>query len=119
RRDRWESECGDRIDLYFTNYCRNYWMKEWYVVSPDLSIHLQYLLLRLAMLRFLFFCNPALDTAAAAEGDERIRLLDAAAVSTSSRFSRGIVHGIGFERQLRKLAEEPRCRQLAPFLLKL
>jgi hypothetical protein len=119
RRDRWQSDCGDRIDLYFTNYCRNYWMKEWYVVSPDLSIHLQYLLLRLAMLRFLFFCNPALDAAAAAAGDEKQRLLDAAAVSTFYRFSRGIVHGLGFERQLRRLAQDPQCRALSPYLLKL
>jgi lysine-N-methylase len=93
RRQRWLEVLAGRIDLYFENYAKNFWMREWYVTSTDLLAHSQRLLVRVAMLRFLLFGHPWLQ---AAEGfddlDARREALDRAAVDVFYKFSRGIEH---------------------------
>ncbi|MFQ5712837.1 MAG: flagellin lysine-N-methylase [Candidatus Scalinduaceae bacterium] len=56
----WESNYGERIDIYFTNYFRNCWIKDIYANSPGLLEYFSNLLLRFAILRFLFFSHPDL-----------------------------------------------------------
>lgn len=57
-----EQHFTDTLDLAFTNYCANYWFKEWYTSEKDLTVHQRKLLIRVALLRFLIYCHPSLDT---------------------------------------------------------
>ena len=113
RRQRWETAFGDRIDLYFTNYSRNYWLLEWFTHSPNLTAHADKLLLRIALLRFLLFCHPRL------EETETREALDAAVVETVQRFSRAIEHQRNFVSRLHQALEESGMDKLAPLLLSL
>jgi lysine-N-methylase len=92
RRQSWVGVLPERIDLYFENYAKNYWMREWYVTSPDLLAHAQRLLVRIAILRFLLFGHPALKAAAQADLPEKRQVLDQAAVDVFFKFSRAIEH---------------------------
>ncbi|MGR3175256.1 MAG: flagellin lysine-N-methylase [Candidatus Scalindua sp.] len=61
RRSYWESSAfGERIDIYFTNYCRNFWINYLYCFSTDLLKYFRFMLVHYAVLRFLFFSNPEL-----------------------------------------------------------
>jgi lysine-N-methylase len=93
RRQLWLDRYADRVDLYFENYAKNFWMREWYVSSSDLLIHAQRLLVRVAVLRFLLFGHPALLEAAATDDLTLQReALDRAAVDVFYKFSRAIEH---------------------------
>lgn len=88
---------AEAIDLYFQNYCKQFWMREWYVFSPSFLVHLQGLLVRVAILRFLLVGHPALvEIAACADPAERQRRLDALAVQVFYTFSRAVEHSDGF-----------------------
>lgn len=54
---------GDRLELALENYARNWVMREWYVSAPDLATHVQRLLVRVAIARFLLLQDPRLDDA--------------------------------------------------------
>ncbi len=92
RRDTWRKQHGARIDLYFENFARTYWLREWYTRSPDLMVHTLTLLVRIAVLRFLLFSHPSLPAALAAPVDEQRAALDRAAVEVFYKFSRAVEH---------------------------
>jgi len=93
RRQFWLDRHAERIDLYFENYAKNFWMREWYVISNDLLVHAQRLLMRVAVLRFLLFGHPWL-LEVSASGDTALQrtALDRAAVDVFYKFSRAIEH---------------------------
>jgi lysine-N-methylase len=96
RRDAWTAGLSDRIDLYFENYAKNYWMSDWYTRSPDLLAHAQQLLVRVAVLRFALFSHPDLQ---AGPGDDLAAgraTLDRVAVEVFYKFSRAIEHDPAF-----------------------
>jgi len=93
RRQFWLERHHDRVDLYFENYAKNFWLREWFVTSPDLLVHSQRLLVRVAVLRFLLFGHPWLKAAMSLEDPAAQReALDRAAVDTFYKFSRAIEH---------------------------
>jgi lysine-N-methylase len=92
RRQAWLDVFPDRVDLYFENYAKNHWMREWYLGSPDLLVYAQRLLVRVAMLRFLLFSHPALQEVATADIGVRREALDRVAVEVFYKFSRAIEH---------------------------
>jgi lysine-N-methylase len=92
RRQFWLDGHAGRIDLYFENYAKNFWMREWYVTSHDLLVHAHRLLIRVAMLRFLLFGHPSLLEAMAADAPQQREALDRAAVDVFYKFSRAIEH---------------------------
>lgn len=95
RRDRLQAAFGARLDLYFENYCRNYWFGQWYTGSASLLAHAQNLLVRVAVLRFLLFSHPDLADLCEKEnlaGEAARTALDRAAVEVFYKFSRGIEH---------------------------
>jgi lysine-N-methylase len=96
RREFWREALPGRIDLYFENYAKNFWMREWYVSSEDLLLHTLRLLIRVAMLRFLLFGHPALEAARALPIEARTEVLDRAAVEVFYKFSRDIEHDGAF-----------------------
>jgi lysine-N-methylase len=92
RRDAWLAREAGRIDLYFENFARTYWQREWYTRSPDLMIHTQTLLVRIAVLRFLLFSHPSLPAVLDAAPEQRQAALDRAAVEVFYKFSRAVEH---------------------------
>jgi hypothetical protein len=93
RRQFWLEHLHDRVDLYFENYAKNFWLREWYVTSPDLLAHAQRLLVRVAILRFFLFGHPWLKPAMSLQDPEQQRdVLDRAAVDTFYKFSRAVEH---------------------------
>lgn len=104
------------IDQYFENYSRNFWFKDLFIKSPSLASHMQNLVLRIAVVKFLFFCNPALnplfDAAETLTPEAAKKILDDAAVNTFYQFSRGIEHDKEF---LSKLHTELGKQQMDSF----
>jgi lysine-N-methylase len=98
---------GERLDLYFTNYAKNFVMREWYVYVPNLVAYLQMLLLRVAMLRFLLFSHPRLDEVAAEADEARQReALDRILVEVVYTFSRSLDHNDDFLTAMTQLLDE-------------
>ncbi len=117
RRRWWEAEHAARIDGYFSNYARNYWLTNWYTTSPTLAAHLLKLLVRQAALRLLLFCHPAL--APPTERDIAIeqKTLDAVVVEVVYKFTRAFEHFEEFLKQLNQSIETWDAAKLIPELL--
>lgn len=97
RRQCWTSALPDRIDLYFENYAKNFWLRDWYINSSDLLAHAHRLLARVAVLRFLLFSQPSLLAAAGADNPlVKREALDGAAVQVFYRFARDVEHDASF-----------------------
>jgi lysine-N-methylase len=80
-----------RVDTYFANYAMNYFLQDWYTSAPNVAAHMQNLLLRVAIIRFLLLCHPTL---AGESLDEKT--LDRVAVEVFYKFSRGVEHNEQF-----------------------
>jgi lysine-N-methylase len=97
RRKSWMAVLAHRIDLYFENYAKNFWLRDWYVTSNDLLSHVHQLLVRVAVLRFLLFGHPGLKELADSDNiGARREALDRAAVEVFYKFSRAIEHDSAF-----------------------
>jgi hypothetical protein len=76
-------------------------LKEWYVISPNLLVHLRAYLLQALVVRFLLFGHPALlEVAGSTDRELRGRTLDRALVEAVSRVSRASEHNPAFVQQL-------------------
>jgi lysine-N-methylase len=102
---------GGRIDRYFENYAKNYWMKEWYGRSRNLQVHTQDLLFRVAVQRFLLISLA--NVPPEADGPEAVRLLDQEMVRVAYIFSRGIEHSPVLLQKLTQALEAPGMEMLA------
>ena len=92
RREEAQKRFGHRLDQYFGHYALNYWFREPYTQSPDLLAHTRDLVVRIAMIKFLFFNHPDLRTQL--EDDETdTDALDRIAVEVVQTFERNVVHG--------------------------
>ena len=102
RRRYWTTTLGWRLDQMFGNYCQNYWLRDWYVMSPNLLVHTQKLLVRLAILRFLLFSHPRLriqqDAASHDQTDMGARrsALEITSVEVSYKVLRALEHDPSF-----------------------
>jgi lysine-N-methylase len=97
RRTHWLTALPERIDLYFENYAKNFWMREWYSHASDLLAYAHRLLVRVAVLRFLLFSQPSLLPLATSDDlDAKREALDAAAVAVFYQFARAIEHDTTF-----------------------
>lgn len=87
---------GAALDQYFENYSRNFWLKDLFIKSPSLFNHMQNLIVRLAVVKFLLICHPQmsrlLDSAAQLTAAEMKKGLDEVAVSAFYQFSRIVEH---------------------------
>jgi lysine-N-methylase len=92
RRDEWQALEPARLDRYFENYARNFWLREWHTTAMDLQAHARRLLVRVAVLRFLLFGHPALAAAKALDAGARGEALDRTAVEVFYKFSRAVEH---------------------------
>ena len=90
-----EAVYGERLEQYFTHYSMNYWLTESYVSSENLVIHSRKLLVRIACLRFMFFCHQ--NIIALLEEDDisgQQDLIDRTAVEVFYQFSRMYEHNV-------------------------
>ncbi len=110
RRDPWQAQHGDRIDAVFTNYAKHYWLKDWFLASPNLLIHAQKLHLRVALLRFLLLSHPELGSPS--EEDSAARL-EKVAVRVVYKFARANEHSHEFVAQMESLLQRLELTTLA------
>ncbi len=75
-----------RLENYLARYCRNYWLQDWYPLSPSLLEHTLHLVLRVALLRFLLIAHPDLGP----DGD--VALTERTAVEVFYATSRAFDH---------------------------
>lgn len=101
RRARWETDFRSLLDQAFENYCKLFWMKEWYVDSPNLMAHATACMLRVAILRCRLFSHPSLDTTATDMTlAGRQTLLERALLSVVTEMVRAIEHDRPFQQNL-------------------
>ena len=97
RRDSWTPALQARLDRAFGNYALNHFLKHWYFSQPDLLAYVRHFLVRLAVVRFVFFCHPRVVAAAdLADEGAQAEALDQAVVDTIYKFSRAIEHHAEF-----------------------
>ena len=96
RRARWEATSRTELDLYLENHAKAFWLREWYVKSPNLLSHVQRHLCQVAVIRFLMFGHPDLQGIAEGDAIARHKALDGVVVEVISRVSRAIEHDARF-----------------------
>jgi lysine-N-methylase len=79
RRNARMAASGPRIEMFFENYCKQYLVRDWYVDSATIYQHIQALLVRVAVIRFLLLSHPSEN-------------LDELAVAVFYGVSRGVEH---------------------------
>jgi lysine-N-methylase len=129
RRAYWTVAYGGVLDRWLGNYCKNYWLRDWYVLSPNLLVHTQNLLIRLAILRFLLFSDSRLQDAAmpaagvahaAVDARARLATLQTTAVDVIHKVVRAIEHDPSFLQRVQDTLEAEGLQTFAHlvFLLK-
>lgn len=83
-----------RIELYFENFCTNFFFKDWFLRSPTLLRHVMGLLVRVATLRFLLRSHPAVAALRQSQEslDAQEAALDRAAVQVFYTVARALDH---------------------------
>jgi lysine-N-methylase len=89
RRQSLPGSLAARVELVLRNYLKLFWLREWHVTAPNLKAHVQGLMVRLALLRFLLIGQPEMVTAAA--GGE-LAVLDRLVVDVFHLFARAVEH---------------------------
>jgi lysine-N-methylase len=93
----WSATSAARLDLYFENFAKAHWLREDHARAPTLLAHVEKLLLRVAVLKFLLLGHPKLVHAARiAELPAKHAALDKVAVEVFYKFSRGVEHSETF-----------------------
>ncbi len=114
RKQKWMSAFGERIEQYFEHYCQNYWFKEWYVYSQNLSEHMTKLSILIAIIRFLFFSHLSLyqieEKISKDTQENLITILDQSAVEAFYIFSRNIEHSKQHIQQIQQTLDKMKVR---------
>jgi lysine-N-methylase len=101
RRMLWEKDFAELLDQAFENYCKVFWMKEWYVQSPNLMAHATACMLRVAILRYRLFCHPALENPCQSMPlADRQALLERTLLTVVTEVARAIEHDRPFQKSL-------------------
>ncbi len=99
RRALWERRFADRLDLAFEAHAKSYWLKDWYVTSPDLLAHLHAYLCQVVIVRLLLFAHPDL-LAAPRSTDLGLPVLERVLVEVVSRVTRALEHNPALVREI-------------------
>jgi lysine-N-methylase len=100
-----------RAELWFGNYCRNYFIQDWYLQSPSLLDHVMKLVVRTAMVRALFFAHPKFEQALLALDQESA--CDALAVEIVYSVTRAFDHNESIRAQLARTIAQHQLSSLA------
>ncbi|HEB86892.1 MAG TPA: hypothetical protein ENI68_07755 [Gammaproteobacteria bacterium] len=94
---------NEKIDRYFTRYLCNCLFREWYFTMPDTFTYMQMLLIRMAMLRFLFYSEPRLipllkeyEQADSKDQSHLQAELDSLAITLIYNFARAVDQNLSF-----------------------
>ncbi len=101
----WQDQRRNEIDRYFTNYSVAHLMANPYVTWPDLTAYVRQMIVRVALLRFIFFSDPAL-LECSEKDDVSLEVLDRTAVKVFYLFSRNIEHNFTFLTDLATALDE-------------
>ena len=110
RRDACQTRFGERLELVFGNYCRDYWLHDSYLQSESLLEHTLGLLTRLVILRFILFSQPELDDVLESDTQDA---LDRLIIRVTYGFTRGIGHSTTFLKIFRDIVSEQNLDSLA------
>ncbi|MBI3771594.1 MAG: flagellin lysine-N-methylase [Gammaproteobacteria bacterium] len=119
RRNRVQQKYGQKIDIYLENYCRQYLVLNLFVDFESPYAQMKDLVVRLAVIRFLFYSHPGLDRLLDNEnvqpGD--FEILDKVIVDVVYKFSRGIEHAYGFLQKIYDELEQLEMNELHHYVL--
>lgn len=108
---------GTRVDTYFTNYAGKHLLSLPLFDELSLSTYIKELVLRVAMLRLIFFSHPSiLKLAKVQEGADGTSQLDDAAVAIFQAFAREVEHAPGVKNKLHGLLIEASAYSTPDFL---
>lgn len=103
KRLRWEKPFGALIEQALENYSKVFWLKDWYVTSPNLLVHAVACVLRVSMVRFQLFTHPRLTQMdEAASLDERRLALEQTLLDVVTETTRVIDHDQAFRTSLHR-----------------
>jgi lysine-N-methylase len=108
-----------RIDGWLQNYAQHYVFHNWYAEASTLSLYVQTLALKLALIRFLVAGHPLAVEAASRPDEEAGPLLDQAVVKVVYTLARAIDHSPHFVEALAKVMREKLGLSTTLALLKL
>lgn len=127
RRQPWRAHFAARLDRVVANYAMNHWLTSPYTESADLTLYVQDLAVRIAVLRFLLLSHPDLAAAWRAVAAESLvsdapsggtvaleRTLDRVVVEVFYKFARAIDHSPAF---LAEIARGIAAAGVQPFAL--
>jgi lysine-N-methylase len=102
-----DSEFAARAERWFGNYCKDYWVHDWFIQSPTILEHALVLGVRVALVRFLLLGHPALDAALALKGAaERRAAYDRLAVEVFYAVTRAFDHNSSVRAQLARVVSD-------------
>jgi lysine-N-methylase len=94
---------NNKIEQYFTRYLANCFFREWFFTMPDVFTYVQMLIIRLAIMRFLFISHPdlhvlveKLESAGEQEQAKLMNELDSLAVHLVYNFARSVDQNLSF-----------------------
>jgi lysine-N-methylase len=114
KRQRWENEFRDVVDRAFENYSKVFWLKDWYVYSPNLLVHAVACILRVAVMRFQLFNHPTLQQVGDGSMAERHKeLFERTMLEVVGDVTRTIDHNRAFRRSLHEALARRKMEDLA------
>jgi lysine-N-methylase len=114
KRQRWEKDFAPIVDLAFENYSKVFWLKDWFVYSPNLLVHAVACVLRIAVMRFQLFNQLALQQNVESQSlQERQKLLEKALLDIVTDTTRIIDHDRAFRRSLHEALAKRGMEDLA------
>jgi lysine-N-methylase len=114
KRQRWEQDFRDVVDRAIENYSKIFWLKDWYVYSPNLLVHSVACILRVAVMRFRLFNHPALQSLEeGSTAQQRKELFERTLLEVVGDVTRTIDHNRAFRRSLHEALARRNMEDLA------
>ena len=123
RRARLQSVFGDSHDVHIRNYCQNFVFREVATDAPSPLAHVQNLLIRRAILRFLVFSDPRwnewLDSRAESPNAEQLQAFEERSITIFYKFSRAIEHSAELTQRIQDSLASQGMQSLAHLVMQL
>lgn len=111
---RWEKDFADTVEIAFENYCKVFWMKDWYIHSPNLLVHAVACILRVAVMRYRLFNSERLTEVVESEGETaKKRIFETVLLDVVADTTRMIDHDNGFRKSLHAALAKRKMEDLA------
>lgn len=101
-----------RLEGYFERYATNYWLQDWYPLSPTLLDHAFQLFLRVALLRYLLLAHPGFTATADAPSLDRAAVEVFYATTRAYDHSEAVRDGLAHTLAKRKMVDMSHAAKL-------